>query len=152
MGGVVLAISLNGFFLYLGALELVSMRPRTALTGAWYAAIGSAAVVAAVPHRHVFLRRLRNTTPALRAALVGLCVLATWFVINALLLGRSTLAYHFAGLFVLWTLPTAFLAFSLPPRLVFSGFRAIALLAAAFFVIDVVGLSARTEPSSDSAL
>jgi O-antigen ligase len=141
VGGLVLAVSLNGFFLYLGLLDLLSVSPSTGLTACWYAAIGVASIGAAVPHRRVLVRRVQATSLMLRATLAGLCFLGAWFVVNAALLGRSNLAYHFAGLFLLWTFPSALLAFSLPPRLVFSALRLIGALGAGFFVIDVVALA-----------
>jgi len=45
--GWTFAVSLNGFWLYLGALDAVGRSPRTATTGAWYALVGLACLAGA---------------------------------------------------------------------------------------------------------
>jgi O-antigen ligase len=111
---VVLAISLNGFFLYLGSLALVNVSPSTPLTLTWYLVVGVAATVAAFPYRSALVERVRASSRVVRTALIAGVVLAGWFELNAIFVGRSALAIHFAGLLLLWSLPAAVLAFSMP--------------------------------------
>jgi O-antigen ligase len=137
---VVLAVSLNGFFLYLGALDLVNVRPRTPLTLTWYGLMGVAAIAATIPHRRVLRDRLRAHSRVVATALAAGAALAVWFTADALLVERSTLSTHFAGQLVIWSLPTALLAFSLPTSLGDRAARGIAALGLVFLVIEAEAL------------
>jgi O-antigen ligase len=138
---VVLAVSLNGFFLYLGSLALVNIAPRTRLTFCWYAVVGVVCVATTILYRSVLVSRLRANSRVVGAALTAAIVLAAWFELNALFIGRTSLAEHFAALLVLSSLPTAVLALSTPRRLFEQTARLIGALGLVFLVIEVARLN-----------
>jgi len=138
---VALAISLNGFFLYLGALDAIDRSPRTLTTGAWYALVGLLCLAGAWLRRDRLLERLRRRPRPTAAFVVASSLLAVWFLLNVLLLSEGSLARTLAALLILWTLPTTLLALSLAPEDLEPAAVAIAFLAAVFVAIECVALA-----------
>jgi O-antigen ligase len=109
------AFSLNGFYLYLAALDVLDVEPRTPLTAAYYGALATGLLATAWHRRDAIARHLRAGRRLAVACLASGAALAAWFVLNTALLSDGRLAWRLAGLLVLWTVPTAILALSLRP-------------------------------------
>jgi O-antigen ligase len=135
-----LAVSLNGFFIYLGALDVVGRAPRTATTAAWYALVGLVCLAGAWRHRTTLAERLLSRQRATVAFAVASALLACWFLLNVLLVSHGSLSRTFAALLVLWTIPTAALALSLPAPQLTRAARALAFLGLAFLAIEIAVL------------
>ena len=132
-----LALSLNGFFLYLAALQLAGRAPRTATTGAWYALVGLLCLVGVWLNRETLIRRLAaRSRPATTYFLAGV-VLAGWFLLNVVLLSHGSLSRTLAALLVLWTLPSALLALSLPREAIRPAAAGIGALGVLFALIEL---------------
>ena len=132
-----LALSLNGFFLYLAAIQLAGRAPRTATTGGWYALVGLLCLVGASLNRETLIRRLGTRSwPATTYVLAGVA-LAGWFLLNVELLSHGRLSRTLAGVFVLWTLPAAALALSLPREAIREAAVAIGALGGLFVLIEL---------------
>jgi O-antigen ligase len=132
---------LNGFFLYLALLAAIGVRPRTALTFVCYLFFGALALTAAYQNRSLLLARLRSQAAPVKVSLFAATLLAVWFVLNVLLLARTELALHFAGLLVLWSLPSAILAASLPPARIVDTTRAMVVLGGIYLTIEAVAVA-----------
>ena len=107
------AYSLNGFYLYLAALDAFGAAPRTPVTAAYYAVLAAAMAVPAWQRRTLLADRLRTSGGAARGTLVFGAALAGWFLLNTALFSDGRLAWRLAALLVLWSLPTALLALAL---------------------------------------
>ncbi|MDQ3875019.1 MAG: hypothetical protein M3322_05630, partial [Actinomycetota bacterium] len=143
VAGPLLGISLNGFFLYLGALRLVGVEPRTAITGVYYGLLGLTIAVVVWDHRARLASRLR--AGAATAAVFGAAsaALAAWFLASAAFLSDGTSASRLlAAQLVFWTIPTALLALSLSRRQLESALLTIAALGLLFVAIDAAALAA----------
>ncbi len=135
-----LALALNGFFVYLAVLDVVGRAPRTATTAAWYACVGLLCLAGAWLSRATLLDRLaRRPRPTVAYVLAG-TALAGWFLLNVLLLTHGSLPRTFAALLVLWTLPAALLALSLPREAIERVAAGIAALALVFLAIEIAVL------------
>lgn len=104
------ALSLNGFFLYLAALDAIDLSPRTGLTAGYYVLLAIVLALATWGRRDLLVDRLRVRTPAGTACLAAAGVLSAWFLLNTALLSDGPLARRLATLLVLWTIPTALVA------------------------------------------
>ena len=109
----ILAISLNGFFLYLAAFDALAIRTTSASTAAYYVALSACLLAAAMKRRLILADRLRRRRRLAMAWIASAIVLATWFVVNAALFSDGPLARNLVALFLLWTIPTALVALSL---------------------------------------
>ncbi len=109
------AFSLNGFYLYLAALDALDVEPQTPLTATYYGAQCAGMLATAWHRRDVLASRLRAARRLAAVCLISGGALATWFVLNTGLLSDGRLAWRLAALLVLWSLPTAILALSLRP-------------------------------------
>jgi hypothetical protein len=131
-----LALSLNGFFVYLGVLDLAGRAPRTATTAAWYALVGLLCLACAWIGRDTLGARLRRPPrPTLLHVVAGV-LLAGWFLLNVALLTDGTLPKKLAALLVLWSLPTAVLALSLTRGAVERAAAAIGALGCVFVAVE----------------
>ena len=141
------AVSLNGFFVYLLVLDWLSVRPRTPLTAAYYAALGAMLAVAAWNFRGRLHERVRsgNRTVLVFAASAG--GLAVWFLLNVALISEGSLSRKLAALLVLSALPTAILAAALEEEQLAVVGYAIVGLGLAFAAITI-GDALRTESPS----
>jgi O-antigen ligase len=74
-------------------------------------------------------------------------LLAVWFILNVLLMARTDLAFRFAGLLVLWSLPSAVLAASLPRARILDAARAIVVLGGIYVLIEAVSVAASSGQS-----
>ncbi|MHB8468463.1 MAG: O-antigen ligase family protein [Gaiellaceae bacterium] len=132
-----IAVSLNGFWVYLFGLEIVGVAPHTALTGTWYALIGGACLAGVLVERRTLARRLAVRSRPIRWFVVAAAVLAVWFVLNVLLVSHDySLARTFAALLILWTLPTALLALSLSRPAIVRAVPAAAALGVAYALVE----------------
>jgi O-antigen ligase len=137
---LVLAISVNGFFVYLALLDVMGVRPRTWLTAAYYAAFAVLMCALAWRLRGVLWSRLQ-APDRLPRLYVGFAVaLSAWYLLNVALLSHGTLAHKFAALLVLWSLPSALLAGALPRRAVDALAQALVALGLVFCVFEAVAL------------
>ena len=107
---MLLALSLNGFFLYLAILDAADVAPRTWLTGAYYALLGTALVGALLTRRARLRERLAALSKVGAVCLGAGTLLVAWYLLNAALFSDGPLAQRLTALLVLWTLPTALLA------------------------------------------
>jgi O-antigen ligase len=135
-----LAASLNGFFIYLGALDVVGRAPRTSTTAAWYSLVGLICLVCAWQHRATLAERLSSRQRPIVAFAVASGLLACWFLLNVLLVSHGSLSRTFAALLVLWTIPTAVLALSLPANQLTRAAHGLAFLGLAFLAIEIAVL------------
>lgn len=128
------AFSLNGFFVYLGALDVLGTEPRTPITATYYTGLAALLAVAVWTKRQTLLERLRRADRTLWVFVAATVLLAGWFVLNVALLAGHSLAWRLAVLLVIWSLPTALLAASLAPgelRHLVHGIVALAIVFAA---------------------
>jgi hypothetical protein len=137
-----LALSLNGFFLYLGALDVLGIAPRTAVTAAWYALVGLLCLLGAWMGRERLVARLRRAPRPTAAHVLAGAALAAWFLLNVALLTDGTLPRKLAALLVLWSLPTALLALSLGRQAVERAAAAIAALGCVFVGVELLAILA----------
>jgi hypothetical protein len=110
---VLLALVVNGFWIYLGTLELLGIEPRTAITAAYYGTLGLALTASAWAGRETLLRRLRSPSRLPRAWAAVALALAAWFLLNVALLSSGVTARDAAALLVLSSLPSALLVLAL---------------------------------------
>lgn len=137
VAGRTLAVSLNGFWLYLGALDVIGRAPRTSTTAAWYAMLGLASLAGAWLNRGTLVARLRRLSRPTTWFVGGSSVLVLWFLANVVLVSHtSSLARTFAALLVLWSAPTAVLALSLPRPALDHAAVGIVVLGLAYAVIE----------------
>lgn len=136
-----LALSLNGFFLYLALLEALDVAPRTWLTATYYAVLAGVMCLLAWRERAVVAARFRAPTRV--PLLYGLFAasLSAWYLANVALLSEGALAKKFAALLVLWSLPSALLAAALPRRLLERLLSALVGLGLVFTVFEVVAVA-----------
>jgi O-antigen ligase len=135
-----LALSVNGFFLYLAVLDVLNVTPRTAITATYYAVVGALMVTLAWRSRDVVAARLRSASRVPRAYALVAAALAAWYLANVALLSEGTLSRKFAALLVLWSLPSALLAASLTRRQVDAFVRGLFALGLVFCVFELVAL------------
>jgi hypothetical protein len=135
-----LAISLNGFWLYLGALDLLDVSPRRSLTAAAYAVEGIALVAFIGARRTVLRRRLARAARAARVWLGAAVLLTAWFLANGVLLSHGPLAHRLLGVFVSTTVPTA-VAFGAATRRDLDDARGgLVTLGLLFVLVEVIAL------------
>lgn len=140
------AFSLNGFYLYLAALDAIDVEPRTWSTAIYYGALSAAMLATAWHRRGVIAGRLRAGRRLAATCLISGAALSAWFVLNTALLSDGRLAWRLAALLVLWTLPTAMLGLSLrPPDLpgLARGLMALALLIVPIETVAAAGAGNR---------
>jgi O-antigen ligase len=137
LAGWTLAVSLNGFWLYLGLLDLVGRAPRTSTTAVWYALVGLACVIGAWLNRDTLVARLRRMARPTTWFVVAALVLGAWFLLNVVLVSHtSSLSRTFAALLVLWSAPTALLALALPRAAIPSAAAGVALLGCGYALVE----------------
>jgi O-antigen ligase len=112
--GLLLALALNGFFVYLAVVDLAG---RSTATAAYDGVLAALLLFAAWLRRDVLAARLRARGTLETIWLVAAALLAAWFVVNGLLyrVGGHE-ARVLMGLLVLVTLPSLALALSLDGR------------------------------------
>jgi hypothetical protein len=137
ISGWTFAVSLNGFWLYLGALDVVGRSPRTATTGAWYTLVGLACLACAWWNRDTLVARLRHMARPTTVFVIAALVLGTWFLLNVVLISHtSSLSRTLAAMLVLWSAPTALLGLSLPRGALVPAAAAIAALGIGYAVVE----------------
>jgi O-antigen ligase len=136
-GGWTLALSLNGFWLYLGALDVSGHSPSTPKTLAWYALVGLACLAGTWANRETLVARLRRTARPTTWFLAAGLALGAWFLLNVVLISHtSSLSRTFAALLVLWSGPSALLALSLPRPAIAQATAAIAVLGLGYAIVE----------------
>ena len=93
------AYSLNGFFVYLAVLDVLDVRPRTALTATYYGLVCVALLATAWHRRSVAIARVlpRQRTVAGVAFVGAAAMLSLWFVLNTALMSDGTLPRALRG-------------------------------------------------------
>ncbi len=114
--GWLLAVSITGPFLYLVALDLAGIAPRTRTTGAYYGAVGVLLVWVAWRHRTILLERVRRRTSLFSVWLVTGALLGSWLIVNIALLSDGSLSRRILGLFVFATVPTTICVLAVRPE------------------------------------
>ena len=141
--GVLLGFALNGFFVYLGILDLAGRSPRTRISGPYYAALGSLMLVAAWRRRDIALPRLRSTARLTRWWSVIAGLLAAWFLLNGVLYrAGGTESLRLMALLVLASLPAAILIFTFEAPQLEDLRRTIVSLGIVFAVSVIAAISA----------
>jgi O-antigen ligase len=136
-------VSLNGFFLYLGALAAVGIEPRTALTGAYFGLLGVTLLVLAWPRRGRIRARVDAGGRTAAVFIVSAGLLAAWFLASAAFLSDGTsVSRLLAAELVFWTIPTALLALSLSPRQLETALVTVVVLGLLFAAVDAGALVA----------
>src|SRR3989304_1921061 len=85
------AVSLNGFFVYLLVLDWLSVRPRTPLTAAYYAALGAMLAVAAWNLRGRLHERVRSGNRTVLGFAASAGGPAVWFLLNVAVISEGSL-------------------------------------------------------------
>ena len=137
---IALAVSVNGFFLYLAVLDVLNVRPRTLLTAGYYALFAVVLCALAWRGRDVLRARLAAPTSLPLAYTLVAAALSAWYLANVALLSEGSLARKFAALLVLWSLPSALLAAALRRRQVEGLIRAMIGLGLLFCLFELVAL------------
>ena len=145
---ILVALTLSGFWLYLGALDLVGREPFSALTAAYYAGVGLAMLAAAWSTRHVLRERLRSGTHAFWAWALSAATLGAWFLVTAVARSDGTYARDAAILLVISTLPSALLVLLLKNGSFERLGIALVGLGLLFASLDVVVLALQDERSA----
>jgi O-antigen ligase len=103
--GLVLALSLNGFFAYLAVFEVAGVETRTRTTAGYYAFLAAVLGWIAWRRRALVLERARTGVRLARAWLVAAAVLGGWFALNVLVVSDGRLAHRMLALFCAATVP-----------------------------------------------
>lgn len=104
--GVVVAISWSGFWLYLGALDLLGIQTRTAYTVIAYGVVALALTAIIWLRRDLLKERLLGSSTITRVWIGSASLLALLFAFGALVTGHGSLAHRLLGVFVVSTIPT----------------------------------------------
>jgi O-antigen ligase len=110
--GLWLALVLSGFFLYLGAIDLLGIEPSARTTGPYYLLLAAGLLATAWSRRDVLRSRLRQSSRTQRTWLVAAALLAGWFLVTATLRSDSVTARDASFLLVAFCLPSALAALS----------------------------------------
>lgn len=105
--GLWIAFALSGFFLYLGTLDLVGIRPQARITGPYYLLLAGGLLAVAWTRRDLLRMRLRRSSRLEQTWLVAAAVLAAWFLVTATLRSDGEIARNASFLIVVFCLPSA---------------------------------------------
>ena len=111
--GLLIALSLNGFFLYLGLLDLLDIEPQPKITGLYYLALGLALVAMAYTRRDLLWIRLLGSGRTFAVWTTVGALLAAWFLVTATLRSEGLVARNAAVLLLVFALPTALVTLAL---------------------------------------
>ena len=135
---LLLALALNGFFVYLAVCDL-SGQPRA--TTAYYVVLGAALLLAAFRGRTRLIARVMTRDSVARVWLGAACFLAVWFVVNGLLYrAGGHAAAVILGEFLAVTIPSVLVALTLDRAALRAFLVGVVVLGCAFAVADVVTL------------
>ena len=133
-----LAIALNGFYVYLAIFDLANKERHTAV---YYGVLGMALLFAAYLRRRHLFARLTTPDRIVRGWLVAACALGLWLVTNGLLYrGGGHEAKVVLGVFAALTVPAALLALTLDRRAFRELLVAVVVLGCGIAVADVIAL------------
>ena len=135
------AYSLNGFFVYLAVLDVLDVRPRTALTATYYGLVCVALLATAWHRRSVAIARVLPRQRTVVAFVSAAAMLSVWFVLNTALMSDGTFAARLAGLLVLWSIPTALVAATLRRSNVPEVAQGLIALSLGFVAIEIFALA-----------
>jgi O-antigen ligase len=144
---VLLAMVVNGFWLYLGALDLLGTEPRTMITGSYYTALALALAASAWSGRDTIRRRLLTASRLPRVWAVLALALAGWFLLNVALFSSGIPARDAAALLVVSSLPSALVVLSLTRHQLRILAAAWVALAVGLFLVSLVTLVAKPTES-----
>lgn len=140
---VLLAVALNGFWLYLAALELAEIEPTTAITAGYYTLLAAGLLASAWLGREAIRRRLSTSSRLPRAWAAAAAALGALFLLNVALISSGAAARDAAALLVLSSLPSTLVALSLTREQLRILVGAWATLALGLFLVSLVTLVAR---------
>lgn len=140
LAGPLLGFSLNGFFVYLGVLDLLDASPRRGLTGAYYLLLGSVITIVVWTQRAVLVERVRWGGRAALLFMASAASLLAWLGLSALLLSDGELSRRLGLQLVLWTVPTFLLALSLDRAQLRAALLTIVVLGLIFAFVDLIAL------------
>lgn len=103
---VAVAVALIGFWVYLGALEILDVAPRTTLTAVYYALVGIVLWPLAWRRRATIAARLLSSTTS-RVFTIATVSLFAWLCLDVAIAGRGDLGRRLAAEAVLLTVPAA---------------------------------------------
>jgi O-antigen ligase len=109
------------------------------LAGAWH-------------FRAVAIERLQARRRLTTLWLLAAVAVSSWFLLNVLLVSKGSLPHTFAGQLVLWSLPAAVLAFSLPAPLLRPLAALVAGLAGLYLIVEIAALAHHPEVSRYSPI
>jgi hypothetical protein len=136
--GAVIAVSWSGFWLYLAALDVLDIAPRSAFTALAYAAIALGLGVFTWSRRATLIERLRHLGRWARWWLGVTGALAAWFVLIGITISDGPLAHRLLGLFVISTIPTMVAAVAATPRDLEDARSGLVVLGLTFLIVDAV--------------
>lgn len=135
---VLVAVAVNGFFLYLAVLAASGRIPHTRTTAPYYAVLGLLLLGVAVRRRRHVLATLRERAVGSRVWVVSAFLLGVWFLANgALLRAGGSEAKHLVGQFVLVTAPAALAVLAFERAEVEQLWRALIALGLVFVAIEL---------------
>ena len=104
--GLLVALALNGFFLYLGTLDVLGIEPNSRITGPYYLALAAGLTAAAFSRRNVLRRRLLKETGLVRVWAAAAAILGAWFLLTAVFRSEGRVARDASFLFAFYCLPS----------------------------------------------
>lgn len=135
--GVIVAVSWSGFWLYLGALDLLGIQTRTVYSVLIYGTIALALAAVISMRRDLLIQRLQRSSPIARVWLASASLLALMFAYGALVTGHGPLAHRLLGVFVVSTIPTTIAVAALSWRDLAHVRAALVILGLLFVVINL---------------
>ena len=140
LAGPLLGFSLNGFFVYLGLLDVLDVSPRRGLTGAYYLLLGSVIAIVVWTRRAVLVERVRSGGRVALLFAVSAASLLVWLGLSALLFSEGELSRRLGLQLVLWTVPTLLLALSLDGPQLRAALLTVVVLGLVFAFVDLIAL------------
>jgi O-antigen ligase len=104
--GLWLAFALTGFFLYLGAIDLVGVEPNARITGPFYLVLAAGLLAVAWTRRELLRARARSSTRLERTWAASALLLGAWFLVTATLRSEGDVARDATFLLVVFCLPS----------------------------------------------
>jgi hypothetical protein len=136
--GAIIAVSWSGFWLYLGALDLLGVRTRTAYSVVAYALIAAGLTALIWARRSLLVERIRRSSPVGLVWLVTGSLLALTFAYGALITGHGPLAHRLLGVFVISTIPATVAVAALSRRDLAQVRTALVGIALVFTLINLI--------------
>ncbi|MFL5955208.1 MAG: O-antigen ligase family protein [Gaiellaceae bacterium] len=136
--GAVVALSWTGFWLYLGALDLLGVHTRTVYTVGAYGAVAIGLGLFVWSRRDVLRRRAASAPRGTRIWAAVAALLAAAFVIGAAVVGDGPLAHRLLGVFLISTIPAAIAAASMTRRDLEEARAALVVIGLGFVAVNLI--------------